>query len=193
MAKKQSNDGAKIPQTGNLFDFETGEQISPSEIKRPEDESIKKGVAVQTIVFDADTGEVLRDQTRLSRSDNGKDWDIMYQSTLRALATDKTLTRADIATYLFIAGNVDYDCKFMTTKRDMAERLRISYPQMLSSIDKLKQYDYIREGCVNGTPTFYLNPDYTTRGKERRKLAKAYEGIPREELKAAIQEVLESF
>lgn len=198
MAKKKSNDVAKMPQMGNLFDFETGEKITSESVKQ----SNKKSVAVQTIVFDADTGEIIRDQTRLSRSDNGKDWNIMYQLTLYQLSTDKTLTRADLATYMYILANMDYQCKFSTTKRDMAGKLHLSYRQMLASLEVLKQRDYIREGRVNGMSTFFANPEYVTRGKDKGKLLKAYESIPAEvieriseqaKVKEAVEEALESF
>ena len=198
MAKKKSNDGEKMPQTGNLFDFETGEKISSSDTKKSTTDSIKRGVAVQTIVFDADTGEIMRDQTRLSRSDNGKDWNIMYQLTLYQLATDKTLTRADLATYMYILANMDYQCKFATTKRDMSEKLHLSYRQLLASLEVLKKRDYIREGRVNGMVVLFANPEFATRGKDKGKLLKAYENLPKEVIErlseqAAIQEALESF
>ena len=198
MAKKKSNDGELMPQMSNLFDFKTGEQIQSSEVQRPESESIKKGVAVQTIVFDADTGEVLRDQTRLSRSDNGKDWNIMYQLTLYKLSTDKTLTRADLATYMYILANMDYQCKFSTTMKDMAERLHLSPPQLRASVDKLKQRDFIKESRFNGMKTFFVNPEYVTRGKDKGKLLKTYEDLPKEVIErlseqAAIEEALASF
>ena len=188
MKKKETDDGGKNSTTSNLYDFSTGKRIQ-SESKR---------IGIQTTVFDIDTGEVLRDQTRLSRSDNGKDWDIMYQLTLYQLATDKTLTRADLATYMYILANMDYQCKFATTKRDMAEKLHLSYRQMLASLEVLKQRDYIREGRVNGSTVLFANPEYATRGKDKGKLLKAYADLPKEVIErlseqAAIQEALSSF
>jgi len=192
MANKKSKDGGKNAPMSNLFDFSTGERI----------QSEKKRIGIQTTVFDADTGEILRDQTRLSRSDNGKDWNIMYQLTLYQLATDKTLTRADLATYMYILANMDYQCKFATTKRDMAEKLHLSYRQMLASLEVLKKRDYIRESRVNGISAFFANPEYATRGKDKGKLLKAYDSIPQEVIERiseqaavtkAVEEALESF
>lgn len=188
MANTNKKDGGKNSPNSNLFDFSTGERI----------QSERQRIGIQTTVFNADTGEILRDQTRLSRSDNGKDWNIMYKLTLYQLATDKTLTRADLAAYMYIIANMDYQSKFMTTKRDMAEKLHLSYRQMLASLEVLKQRDYIRESRVNGASAFFVNPEYAMQGTERGKRRKAYASIPKEVVERlseqeAIEEALASF
>lgn len=149
-------------------------------------------------LLDVETGEIIRESTTLDRSDNGKGWNIMYQLTLYHLATDKSYTAADLRTYMFILANLDYKCKFTTSKSDMAEKMGISYPQLLSSLKKLKANDLIRESRVSGVPAFFANPEYVTRGKQKGKLLKAYESIPAEvkerlSVQAAEEDLLNTF
>lgn len=134
-------------------------------------------------VYDVDTGELIFQTTYRDRSDNGKDWCIMYQLTAYLLATDKELKFSDVRTYLYIVANADFQAKFITTKADMAAKIGISRQQLDSSIKILKKKDLIREGKLHGTATFFVNPYYTTRGRDKGKLLKAYEEVPKEVVK----------
>ena len=149
-------------------------------------------------LLDVETGEILKQSTTLDRSDNGKDWNIMYQLTLYHLATDKTYTATDLRTYMFILANLDYKCKFLTSKSDMAEKMDISYPKLLSSLKKLKKNDLIRESRISGVTAFFANPEYVTRGSKKGELLKAYEKIPAEvkerlSVQAAEEKLLNTF
>ena len=134
-------------------------------------------------IYDADTGELIFQSTYRDRSDNGKDWYIMYNFTAYLLATDKELKFSDVRTYLYIAANVDFQAKFVTTKADMAAKIGISRQQLDASIKTLKKKDLIREGKLYGSTTFFINPYYATKGRDRGKLLKAYEEIPSEVVK----------
>lgn len=135
-------------------------------------------------IIDKDTGEVVLEKTNaFAKSENGKDWCIMYQLTLYLLATDKNFTFSDVRVYMFICANVDWKCLYFTTKTALAQKLDMSYPQLLSSLKKLKFADLIREGKVDGHTYFAINPERVTRGKNRGQLRQAYQMLPSEVVK----------
>ena len=135
-------------------------------------------------VIDKDTGEVVLEKSNIAeKSQNGKDWCIMYQLTLFLLATDKSYTFSDVKVYMFICANVDWRCLYITTKVALAEKLQMSYPQLLASLKKLKQEDLIREGKIEGNTYFAINPERVTRGKNRGQLRRAYQMLPADVVK----------
>lgn len=135
-------------------------------------------------VIDKDSGEVVLEKTNIAeKSQNGKDWCIMYQLTLFLLATDKSYTFSDVKVYMFICANVDWRCLYITTKVALAEKLQMSYPQLLASLKKLKQEDLIREGKIEGNTYFAINPERVTRGKNRGQLRRAYQMLPADVVK----------
>lgn len=135
-------------------------------------------------IIDKNTGEVMLEKTKvLPRSENGKDWCIMYQLTLFLLATDKSYTFSDVKVYMFICANVDWRCLYITTKVALAEKLQMSYPQLLASLKKLKQEDLIREGKIEGNTYFAINPERVSRGKNRGQLRRAYQMLPADVVK----------
>ena len=156
------------------------------------------GTATQKIVTDSETGEVLFEQYYTQRSQNGKDWCIVYQMTAYLLATDHSFSVSDIRTYLYIVANADYDCKFASGITDMANKIGITRQQLHASIKTLKEKDLIRVSSLHGIRYFFLNPYYTTRGRERSKLRTAYESIPKDvqkrlNIQAQAEEIAQSF
>ena len=111
-------------------------------------------------------------------ADNGEGYCIMYQTTARLLATDATLKFADVRVYLFLNANADYECKYSSTQTALAEELGLSYHQMSSSLKVLREKDLIRQQRVHGQLTFYINPNFITRGKDKSKLLSTYNLIP---------------
>lgn len=149
-------------------------------------------------IYDVETGELIFETKYRDRSDNGKDWCIMYQLTAYLLATDKEFKFSDVRTYLYIVANADFQAKFTTTKADMAGKIGISRQQLDSSIKTLKKKDLIREGKLHGSTTFFINPYYITRGRDKGKLLKAYGSVPAEVVadldeRAQIEEASQSF
>ena len=135
-------------------------------------------------VINKDTGEIVSEKTNaVQQSQNGKDWCIMYQLTLFLLATDKSYTFSDVKVYMFICANVDWKCIYMTTKVALAEKLQMSYPQLLKSLKKLKREDLIREGKLEGNTYFAINPERVTRGKNRGQLRRAFQMLPADVVK----------
>lgn len=138
----------------------------------------------QVRVFNKDTGETVWEKTNsVQKSQNGKDWFIMYQLTAFLLATDKSYTFSDVRVYMFICANVDWKCIYMTTKVALAEKLQMSYPQLLRSLKKLKSEDLIREGKLEGNTYFAINPERVTRGKNRGQLRRAFQMLPADVVK----------
>ena len=135
-------------------------------------------------IINKDTGEIVSEKTNaVQQSQNGKDWCIMYQLTLFLLATDKSYTFSDVKVYMFICANVDWKCIYMTTKVALAEKLQMSYPQLLKSLKKLKREDLIREGKLEGNTYFAINPERVTRGKNRGQLRRAFQMLPADVVK----------
>lgn len=135
-------------------------------------------------IINKDTGEIVSEKTNaVQKSQNGKDWCIMYQLTAFLLATDKSYTFSDVRVYLFICANVDWKCIYMTTKVALAEKLQMSYPQLLRSLKKLKSEDLIREGKLEGQTYFAINPERVTRGKNRGQLRRAFQMLPADVVK----------
>ena len=102
----------------------------------------------------------------------------MYQMTAYLLATDATLKFADVRVYLFLNANADYECKYSSTQTALAEELGLSDQQVSNSLKVLREKDLIRQQRVHGQLTFYINPDFVTRGKDRSKLLSTYNLIP---------------
>lgn len=135
-------------------------------------------------VIDKDTGEIILEKTNaVPKSQNGKDWCIMYQLTAFLLATDKSYTLSDLRVYMYLVANVDWKCIYMTTKVALAEKLQMSYRQLLKSLKKLKSEDLIREGRIEGNTYFAINPERVTRGKNRGQLRRAFQMLPLEVVK----------
>lgn len=107
----------------------------------------------------------------------------MYQLTAFLLATDKSYTLSDLRVYMFLVANVDWKCIYMTTKVALAEKLQMSYRQLLKSLNKLKSEDLIREGKLEGNTYFAINPERVTRGKNRGQLRRAFQMLPLEVVK----------
>ena len=136
------------------------------------------GLIKQFNLIDPKTGEVLLTYESIGVSDNGKGWSIVYQTTDHLLATDATLKFADVRIYLHIRSNIDYECKYSSTQSAMAEELGLSNQQVSNSLKVLREKDFLRQQRVHGQLTFYINPMYATRGKDKRKLLDTYESIP---------------
>lgn len=158
----------------------------------------KSKTITELVEYDADTGEIVRQNLYTSKSSNGKDWCIMYQMTAYLLATDDDLKFADVRVYLYLTSLADFQCKVSTTQVDMAAKLHMSEKQVIASVKKLKAKDLIRVSRVRGQSTFWINPYFITRGKNRNELLKAYEKIPSDvrrqlDVNAKIEEAAQSF
>lgn len=138
----------------------------------------------QLRIINKDTGEIVLEKTNdMQKSQNGKDWCIMYQLTAFLLATDKSYTLSDIRVYMFIVANVDWKCIYMTTKVALAEKIGMSYRQLQRALKKLKSEDLIREGKIEGQTYFAINPERVSRGKNRGQLRRAFQMLPAEVVK----------
>ena len=139
---------------------------------------MKSKTVTEVVEYDSESGELVRQCTYTSKSSNGKDWYIMYQMTSYLLATDPDFKFADVRVYLYLASLADFQCKVSTTQVDIGVKLGLSEPTVISAIKKLKAKDMIRVSRVRGQSTFWINPYYITRGRNRNELSKVYEKIP---------------
>ena len=130
-------------------------------------------------VFDRYTGEMIIDKTTVGRPmPNGTDYSIMYRLTQYLLATSKMFKFSDVRTYNFLSSRADYECKFSASKGAIAEEIGLSRQQVNDSLKFLCGTDLIREQRLHGQQTFYLNPCWQTRGKNRGQLIDIYDSIP---------------
>ena len=159
---------------------------------------MRSKTVTEVVEYDSETGELVRQCTYTSKSSNGKDWCIMYQMTAYLLATDKDFKPSTIRVYLYLTSLADYQCKVSTTQADIAAKLGLSQVKVVEDIKLLKAKDMIRVSRVRGQSTFWINPYYTTRGRNRNELAKAYEKIPSDvrkqiDINAKIEEASQMF
>ena len=64
-----------------------------------------------------------------------------------------------------------------TTKKAVADKIKISYRSVMTAFNWLKKHGYIRERKVNGQTEFLLNPDVTTCGKNKKEKIKLWNSL----------------
>ena len=64
-----------------------------------------------------------------------------------------------------------------TTKKAVADRIKVSYRSVMTAFNWLKEHSYIKERKVNGQTEFLLNPDVTTCGKNKKKKLELWNSI----------------
>lgn len=123
--------------------------------------------AKEVRIFDADTGEIIQDVISYG-TQNGDGWVIVYEETfMDFLMTAPDFTTAKVFGALMT--KQEFDRGINTTKKALAERIGVSYRSVMNSFKWLKEHGYVKERKVNGQTEFLLNPDVTTRVKNRKK------------------------
>ena len=74
--------------------------------------------------------------------------------------------------YLQLSTMQTFDMHIITTVKDLARELGVSYVSAWKAIKWLKRHRYIEQTTVNGTPAFILNPSVATKGKKNIKAKK---------------------
>lgn len=125
-------------------------------------------------VFDGETGEILK-HTVTYGSQNGDDWVIWYREALINLAVNAPLVAWKVLAML--ASNQEFEGGINTTKQAVADKLKISYDNVMRGFKWLKEHKYVKERKVNGQTQFLLNPNVTTCGKNRKDKLELWESI----------------
>ena len=63
----------------------------------------------------------------------------------------------------------EFDRGVNTTKKAIADELKVSYRSVMTAFKWLKEHGYIKERKVRGQSEFLLNPEVTTCGKRKKK------------------------
>lgn len=125
-------------------------------------------------VFDGETGEILK-HTVTYGSQNGDDWVIWYRNALFNLSVDAPLVALKVL--LFLSSKQEFEDGINTTKQAVADKLQISYDNVMRGFKWLKENNYVKERKVNGQTQFLLNPNVTTCGKNRKDKLDLWESI----------------
>ena len=126
---------------------------------------------------DTETGEILLHTEYQGRSQNGRDWWIMYRTVMAFFASGR-VTYSGIRVYMHITAKADWRGVLASTKTAIAKEIGVSVQSVCNAISELKHYDLIRETKERGVPVFVVNPAYATLGKDKRKRLKAFAELP---------------
>ena len=133
-------------------------------------------IGKQTTVFDAETGEVIRETVTFG-SQNGEGWVIMYRDTFDSLI-ENAPDFSTLKVFLKLSIKQEFENGVRTTKQAIADELNISYRSIIKAFNWLKENNYLKERKINGQTEFLLNPNVTTCGKNRKAKIKLWEETP---------------
>ena len=129
----------------------------------------------EVTIFNADTGQIIRNTVSYG-TQNGDGWVIVYSN-----AFENFLLNAPDFTTAKVFGVLMTQQKFEgginTTKKAVADRIKISYRSVVTAFKWLKEHGYIKERKINGQTEFLLNPEVTTCGKNKQEKIKQWESV----------------
>ncbi len=132
-------------------------------------------IAKRVTVTNVETGEIIRDSVRYN-TQNGDGWVIVYKETYRELIMDTT-NPSILRVFGLLMTKQEFENGIKTTKKAIADELKISYDSVMVAFKWLKENGYVKEHKVNGITEFVLNPEVTTCGKNRKDKIKLWESI----------------
>jgi len=121
-------------------------------------------IITKTTVIDTETGEIIRTSVNHG-SQNGDDWVIIYREALLELGRTAPLTAWKV--FAALGSSQEFKTGVKITKRAVAEKMNMSYNNVMRGFNWLKENSYIKERKVDGQTEFLLNPDVTTCGKQK--------------------------
>ena len=107
---------------------------------------------------------------------NGDGWMIVYREPFM----DFLLRTPDfVTTKVFgsLMTKQEFDRGIGTTKKAIADELKVSYRSVMTAFKWLKENGYIKERKVRGQTEFLLNPNVTTCGKKKEEKIKLWNSI----------------
>ena len=132
-------------------------------------------VAQQNIVFDSETGEIIKDSVNYG-TQNGDGWVIVYRDAYMQLALE-----ANDATVFKVFASLmtkqEFEGGIKTTKKAIADELGITYRSIMRAFKWLKEHKYIKETKTNGQTEFLLNPNVTTCGKNKKAKIELWQSV----------------
>ena len=131
--------------------------------------------AKQVTIINTDTGEIIK-QVYTCGSQNGDDWVIVYRETFEnflMVAPDFTTAKV----FGVLMTQQKFEGGINTTKKAIADRIKVSYRSVVTAFKWLKEHGYVKERKVFGQTEFLLNPYVTTCGKNRKDKINLWESI----------------
>ena len=122
-------------------------------------------IVTETIVSDADTGEIIRKSINRG-SQNGDDWVIIYREALANLGRTAPLVAWKV--FAALGSKQNFERGLKVTKKAIAEEFGMSYDNVIRGFNWLKENGYLKEHKVDGVREFLLNPDVTTCGRHKK-------------------------
>ena len=98
--------------------------------------------------------------------DYGDGWVLVYRKTYRDLLLGVT-NPSILRVFGLLMTKQNFERGINTTKKAIADELKISYDSVMVAFKWLKEHGYVKERKVNGQTEFLLNPDVTTCGKNK--------------------------
>ena len=131
-------------------------------------------IATKITILDGDTGEVIKD-VFYRGTQNGDDWVIVYREPFMNLTLNAP--PAALKVFITLMTKQEFEGGIHMTKRAVAEKLKVSYDNVMRAFKWLKEHDYVREHKVDGVPEILLNPEVTTCGKKKEEKIKLWNSI----------------
>ena len=100
---------------------------------------------------------------------------IVYRSAFEELGRTAPLTAWKV--FAPLGATQDFETGVKTTKRAIAEKMNMSYNNVMRGFNWLKENGYLKERKVNGQTEFLLNPDVTTCGRQKKKKLELWNSI----------------
>ena len=131
-------------------------------------------ITTKTTVIDDDTGEIIRESLKRG-TQNGGGWVIIYRDALLELGRTAPLTAWKV--FASLGATQDFEKGIKTTKRAIAEKMNMSYNNVMRGFNWLKENGYIKERKTDGQTEFLINPDITTCGRNKKKKFELWNSI----------------
>ena len=131
-------------------------------------------VAKQVIIFDDETGEIIKNSINRG-TQNGDGFMLMYKDSIGLLA--KTAPPLALRVFLTLSAKQEFEGGLKSTKKAVADELEITYENIMKAFKWLKERGYVKERKVNGQTEFLLNPHVTTCGKNKKANIALWESI----------------
>lgn len=131
-------------------------------------------IATRVIISDSETGKIIKD-VYYRGTQNGDDWVIVYRDAFENLACNAPLTAWKV--FGILASKQEFEGGIHITKKAIAEKLKVSYDNVMRGFKWLKENGYVKEHKVDGVPEILLNPDVTTCGKKKEEKIKLWNSI----------------
>ena len=130
--------------------------------------------AREVTVFDANTGAVINSTVSYG-TQNGDGRVIVYRESFMDLAINAP--PAALKVFITLMAKQDFVYGARITKKAVAEKLKVSYDNVMRAFKWLKEHGYVKERKTDGQTEFLLNPNVTSCGRNREAKIKLWNSL----------------